>query len=59
VLREDQAAMTTWDRLQGFIGLREFVADKLNRHRGMSIGRDEVLITTGSGRASTDQPDVR
>ena len=35
---------------QGFIGLREFVADKLNRHRGMNIGRDEVLITTGSGQ---------
>ena len=33
---------------QGFTGLREFVADKLNRHRGMKIGRDEVLITTGS-----------
>jgi 2-aminoadipate transaminase len=35
---------------QGFTGLREFVADKLNRHRGMKIGRDEVLITTGSGQ---------
>ena len=35
---------------QGFIGLREFVADKLNHHRGMNIGRDEVLITTGSGQ---------
>ena len=35
---------------QGFTGLREFVADKLNRHRGMKITRDEVLITTGSGQ---------
>jgi 2-aminoadipate transaminase len=35
---------------QGFVGLREFVAEKLNRHRGMAIGRDDVLITTGSGQ---------
>jgi 2-aminoadipate transaminase len=35
---------------QGFVDLREFVADKLNRHRGMKISRDEVLITSGSGQ---------
>lgn len=35
---------------QGFVGLREFVADKLNRHRGMKISRDDVLITSGSGQ---------
>ncbi len=36
---------------QGFIGLREMVADKLKRHRGMNVSRDEVLVTTGSGQA--------
>lgn len=35
---------------QGFVDLREFVADKLNRNRGMDISRDEVLITSGSGQ---------
>jgi hypothetical protein len=43
---------------QGFVDLREFMADKLNRHRGMDISRDEVLITTGRVRASTSSADI-
>ena len=35
---------------QGYPGLRDFLADKLNRHRGMAIGRDDVMITSGSGQ---------
>jgi 2-aminoadipate transaminase len=35
---------------QGYPGLRDFLADKLTRHRGMAIGRDDVLITSGSGQ---------
>lgn len=35
---------------QGYPGLRAFLADKLNRHRGMAIGADDVLITSGSGQ---------
>jgi 2-aminoadipate transaminase len=35
---------------QGYVGLREFVADKLKRHRGIAATRDDVLITTGSGQ---------
>ena len=35
---------------QGFVGLREMVADKLKRHRGINVSRDEVLVTTGSGQ---------
>ena len=30
--------------------MREFVADKLKRHRGANVDRDNVLITTGSGQ---------
>ena len=30
--------------------IREFVADKLKRHRGIAATRDDVLITTGSGQ---------
>ena len=63
VLRREGSKLAMYNLAQGpqgFVGLREFVADKLNRHRGMKIGRDEVLITTGSGQGiEIDQPDVR
>jgi len=36
---------------QGYLGLRQFVADKLGRWRGISAGPDDVLITSGSGQA--------
>ena len=35
---------------QGYPGLRQFVADKANSHRGFKIGTDDILITTGSGQ---------
>src|SRR6266849_411375 len=35
---------------QGYRGLRQFVADKLGRWRGISAGPDDVLITSGSGQ---------
>ncbi len=35
---------------QGYPGLRQFVADKANSHRGFKIGLDDILITTGSGQ---------
>lgn len=35
---------------QGYEGLRDFVADKLSRHRGIGCTRDDVLITSGSGQ---------
>lgn len=54
VLRREESRLAMYNLgqgPQGFVGLREFVADKLNRHRGMNISRDEVLITTGSGQS--------
>src|SRR5260370_37873106 len=36
---------------QGYLGLRQFVADKPGRWRGISAGPDDVLITSGSGQA--------
>ena len=36
---------------QGIIPLRQFVVDKLARHRGINVTTDEVLITSGSGLA--------
>ena len=35
---------------QGYPALRDFVADKLTRHRGMRVTRDDVLITSGSSQ---------
>src|ERR1700733_14313439 len=35
---------------QGFPGLRQFVADKCKRHRGMNVPIDDVMIVTGSGQ---------
>ena len=35
---------------QGYPGLRQFVADKSNSHRGFNIGIDDIMITTGSGQ---------
>jgi 2-aminoadipate transaminase len=53
VLRREGSKLAMYNLAQGpqgFIGLREMIAAKLNRHRGMRITRDEVLITTGSGQ---------
>ena len=35
---------------QGYPGLRQFVADKANAHRGLKIGIEDIMITTGSGQ---------
>ncbi len=35
---------------QGYPGLRQFVADKSKRHRGIDVPVDDVTIVTGSGQ---------
>jgi 2-aminoadipate transaminase len=35
---------------QGYPGLRQFVADKSKRHRGMDVPVDDITILTGSGQ---------
>jgi 2-aminoadipate transaminase len=35
---------------QGFPGLRQFVADKCNRQRGIKAPIEDIMITTGSGQ---------
>ncbi|MBN8905505.1 MAG: PLP-dependent aminotransferase family protein, partial [Rhodospirillales bacterium] len=35
---------------QGYPGLRQFVADKSKRHRGIDAPIDDITITTGSGQ---------
>jgi 2-aminoadipate transaminase len=35
---------------QGHPGLRQVIAEKLQRHRGINATADEVLVVTGSGQ---------
>src|ERR1700683_1743643 len=35
---------------QGYPGLRQFVADRCKRVRGMDVAADDVMIVTGSGQ---------
>jgi 2-aminoadipate transaminase len=35
---------------QGYPGLRQFVADKCERHRGIKAPIEDIMITTGSGQ---------
>src|SRR5580698_2770385 len=35
---------------QGYPGLRQFVADRCKRHRGMNVSSDDIMIVTGSGQ---------
>jgi 2-aminoadipate transaminase len=53
VLRREGSRLAMYNLAQGpqgYVGLREFVADKLKRHRGIAATGDDVLITTGSGQ---------
>jgi 2-aminoadipate transaminase len=53
VLRRDGAKLAIYNLglgPQGYPPLRQFVAEKSARTRGMHIAADEVLITTGSGQ---------
>ena len=53
VLRREGDSLAMYNLGQGPMGypkLRRFVADKLVRHRGMTVGEDDVLITSGSGQ---------
>jgi 2-aminoadipate transaminase len=50
-LRREGAALALYNLGQGPLGhagLRELVADKLRRHRGVDCTREDVLITSGS-----------
>ena len=53
VLRREGADLALYSLAQGpqgYRGLRQFVADKLGRWRGISATPDDVLITSGSGQ---------
>src|ERR1041384_4145611 len=54
VLRREGAELALYSLAQGpqgYRGLRQFVADKVSRWRGIAAAPDDVLITSGSGQA--------
>jgi 2-aminoadipate transaminase len=54
VIRREGASLAFYNLAKGPLGhpgLRQVVADKLGRHRGIKTTADDVLITTGSGQA--------
>jgi len=53
VLRRDGSKLAIYNLglgPQGYPGLRQFVADKCARQRGIQAPIDDILITTGSGQ---------
>lgn len=53
VLRREGSALAIYNLglgPQGYPGLRQFVADKARRHRGIDAPIDDIMITTGSGQ---------
>ena len=53
VLRREGAKLAIYNLglgPQGYPGLRQFVADKAKRHRGIDVPIDDVTIMTGSGQ---------
>jgi 2-aminoadipate transaminase len=53
VLRRDGSKLAIYNMglgPQGYPGLRQFVADKCDRHRGIKAPIDDIMITTGSGQ---------
>jgi 2-aminoadipate transaminase len=53
VLRREGASLAMYNLAQGpqgYPGLRDFLADKLGRYRGIKCTREDILITSGSGQ---------
>ena len=53
VFRRDGRSLATYNTNSGPLGylpLREFLVEKLARHRGINVSTDEVLVTSGSGQ---------
>ena len=51
VLEQDGRAALTYGNIQGFEGLRELVAWKMEHREGLKVSPDEVFITNGSSQA--------
>ena len=50
-LKDHGRDLVLYPHLQGLPALREFIAEKLRRERGMRVDADQVVLTGGSGPA--------
>ena len=50
-LKENRREMVLYPHVQGLPALRELIAAKLERQRGMQVDPDQVVLTPGSGQA--------
>ena len=50
-LKDEGKDLVYYPHIQGHPAMREFIAQKLERERGMNVSPDQILLTTGSGQA--------
>lgn len=50
-LKKEGKDLVYYPHPQGHPAMREFIADKLNSERGMSVTPEQIILTTGSGQA--------
>ena len=50
-LKDEGKDLVYYPHPQGHPAMREFIAEKLERERGMNVSPDQILLTTGSGQA--------
>ncbi|MEO4053075.1 PLP-dependent aminotransferase family protein [Solibacillus sp. CAU 1738] len=50
-MKEHGAKLFQYSSTQGYLPLRQYIADKYNRKHGLDISPDDILLTTGSQQA--------
>ena len=50
-LTDEGKDLVYYPHIQGHPAMREFIAGKLERERGMNVTPDQIILTTGSGQA--------
>ncbi len=50
-LKDEGKDLVYYPHPQGHPAMREFIAEKLDRERGMKVTPDQIILTTGSGQA--------
>ena len=48
VLREDGSSVLQYSTTEGYLPLRQFIAERYRKRLGLSVSPDEILITNGS-----------
>jgi 2-aminoadipate transaminase len=48
VLKEDGSTVLQYSTTEGYLPLRQFIAERYKKRLGLSVSPDEILITNGS-----------